>query len=246
MKFYAWAHGMTAGEAAQAADRFPGLGLVLYGSNLGAAEHLAVPPIAYVSSLQTAAAVAERADAGVRYKAAIILDELNGTGPSGKKITPAEYAAIFEPMRDLLNGRVRVFTMGLMPTRSWWRDALRARGFDDAYHRQLPDADGRAFNPNGVRLAELRRALRRYPERPWVLSPAPFRGWWDRLWSPISVPQWASISDRPDVTAVAFWCLKEVHLGGDRWQAEHGLIDRHGRTTIVGREIERALQERAP
>lgn len=240
MKLYAWAHAMTPGEAAQAADRFPGLGLVLYGSNLGAAEHLDVPPIAYISSISGAAAVAERAAAGVRFRAAIVLDERNGTGPSGKAMTPTAYAAVYRPMRELLTLRVPVHTMGLMPTRSWWRDALRARGFDDAYHRQLPDADGRAFNPNGVRLAEVRRALRTYDDRRWILSPAPFRGWWDRLWSPISVPRWARISERADVTAVAFWCLREIKHGA-RWQAEHGLIDRHDRLTVVGRAVQREL-----
>jgi len=43
------------------------------------------------------------------------------------------------------------------------------------------------------------------------------------------------------VTAVALWCLKEVKHG-DRWQVEHGLLDRHGKITRLGKRVLQALK----
>lgn len=239
-KLFAWTHGMHPTEVVEALEQFPGLGAVLYSRNLAAAPQLETEPIAYVTDVTTAHKVADLVYGHVNFKAAIILDELNGNGPSGKYITPEKYAEKFAPIYEVLRGMVPVHTMGLMPVRNWWRDALRCRAFDDEYHGQLPYANGRAFNPNGVRLRELNTVLKDY-RGPWVLSPAPFRGWWDRLWSPISVRQWRLISERDNVSGVAFWCLREVRLGEDKYQSEHGLLDRNGNMTTVGRAVLKQL-----
>ena len=236
---HAWACGLTAGEAVAIAARFPGLGLVLYPSNVAAAADLAVPPIAYVTTVTQAAAVAVLICAGVPFRAVIVNDERNGPGPSGSYLTPAEYGGAFAPIRTILRGRVPVHTMGLQPIGGWWRDTLRCRLFDDAYHARLPEADGRAFNPNKVRLREVHRVLRM--PGPWILSPAPFRTCWDRALEPVSVPEWAALARHPHVRAVALWCAREVHLGGPRYQREHGLVDRHGSITVVGRAVLNAL-----
>lgn len=243
MSLYAWAASVRADEAPALAARFPGLGLVLYPQNVSAVEHLAVPPIAYVGSLAHAETVRAWIEAGHSFRAVIVKDELNADGPSGRYLAPEAYAEAFVEIRSVLEDWVPVHTMGLQPVGGWWEELFRSRKFDDAYHAQLPIADGWAFNPNKVQLKEVGRVLREYPG-PWVLSPAPFRTWWDRLWEPVSVKQWARVSAQPNVSAVAMWCLREVHGGpwfGDRWQHEHGLIDRHGNVTNVGREVHRIL-----
>ena len=223
---------MTPGEVVDALDRFPGVGAVLYPSNYGAAASLPVKPIAFVGSVADAEIVASTASA---WLAAVVLDERNQTGPSGAYMSPDRYAVAFEAIsRPLVSAGVPVSTMGLAPRRTWLWDALRCRRFDDWYHARLPDADLRAFNPNGVRSREVERALRLAPA--WVLSPAPFRGWWDDLLSPVRVRAWARFERDPRVLAVALWCLREVKHGS-RWQVEHGLLDRFGRVTRVGRAV---------
>lgn len=238
MSLYAWAASVRADEAPALAARFPGLGLVLYPQNVAAVEHLTVPPIAYVGSLAQAETVRAWIEAGRTFRAVIVKDELNADGPSGRYLPPEKYAEQFAPIYDMLAGLVPVHTMGLQPRGGWLRELFRARRFDDAYHAQLPPADGRAWNPNKVRLGEVHRTLRM--DGPWVLSPAPFRTTWDRLNEPVKVSQWARLAKHPNVTAVALWCLREVHGGpyfGGRWQHEHGLLDRHGNVTRVGREV---------
>ena len=237
---FAWAHGVGTDEAPALAARFPGLGLVLYPTNYGAATDLAVPPIAYVTTIEHARVVRTLATTGTPFAAAIVDDERNADGPSGSYLTPAEYARRFAPIYDTLKGVVPVHTMGLAPVGSWWNHLTWDLRFDHAYHQQLPPAVGRAFNPNKVHGVRIREALDRHAG-PWILSPAPFRGWWERLRSTVTVRDWARLSAREDVTAVALWCLKEVQYSGGRWQSEHGLLDRHGQVTNVGREVLAAL-----
>jgi len=240
-RLYAWAHAISPDEAVDAAARFPGLGLVLYGTNYAAVMDLDVPPIAYVGSIAQAEGVAALARDGWGWHAAIVNDERNRTGPSGAYWTPEQYREVFAGIAPILQAEgIPVSTMGLAPKRTWWRDTLRCRGFDDWYHARLPNADLRAFNPNGVRRCELERALRK-GER-WILSPAPFRGWWDNLLSPIKVHGWARYARDPRVHAVALWCLRE-HKGAEgRWQVEHGLLDRHGKITRLGKRVLQALK----
>ena len=241
MSLYAWTNSETPDQLAAAESTFPGLGFVLKPKNYATVRYRLVPPIAYVNSLAHAEVVADWARAGFAWHAAIVNDERNAPGPSGSYMTPEEYRAQFEPIRDTLqNAGVKVSTMGLQPIGTWWHELLRARTFDHDYHRQLPDADLRAFNANKTRLAEVHRVLRL--PGPWVLSPAPFRTAWDRLWEPVSVQQWARVAEHPHVRAVALWCLTEVQEGGGRWQREHGLLDRHGNITNVGREVRSALE----
>lgn len=240
---YAWAHGVKAGELVPLLTPFPGLGVVLNGSNYAAAANLDIPPIAYVTTLDQARAVRSLMREGVAFRAALVNDERNGTGPSGSYMSPEEYAAKFTPIYETLRGYVPVSTMGLMPVGGFWRTLLWSWRFDDEYHAQLPPADLRAFNPNKVRRGELYRVLRTYPGQ-WILSPAPFRStWWERLWSPIDVATWGFISEREDVLAVAFWCLREVYGTAEkRMQYEHGLLDAKGQITNVGREVQAALR----
>ena len=240
MSVFAWAHGVTVPEAVALAARFPGLGLVLYPTNYGAATDLAVPPIMYATTVEHARVILALAESGVYIRAVLVDDERNADGPSGAYLTPTEYAKRFALIYDTLRGVVPVFTMGLQPLGNFWQEILRRRTFDDAYHAQLPPADGRAFNPNKVRLAEVHRVLRK--PGPWVLSPAPFRGWWDRANQPINVARWGSLSKHTNVTAVALWCLREAHDERFGWQPQHGLLDRHGNITNVGREVLAALR----
>jgi len=235
---HAWAHAMTPGEVVDALDRFPGVGAVLNRGNYDAAADLAVPPIAYVTSLASAEAVAR---ANARWLAIIVNDERNATGPSGAYMTPAEYATAFAPVRDVLRDVAPVHTMGLMSVATaWWHEILWARRFDDAYHERLPVADGRAFNPNKVRRAEIDRVLRM--PGPWILSPAPFRRWFDRVRQPVSVRRWVAFAGRENVRAVALWCVREFpKSAGGGWWDEHGLLDRDGRVTVVGRALLAAL-----
>ena len=236
MSLYAWAHAVGAGEAVSLAARFPGLGLVLNGVNYNAAPELTVPPIAYVGSVAHAERVAVLAREGVRWHAAIVNDERNQSGPSGAYMSPERYAASFNEVAPILQrAGVRVSTMGLSAVGGWWRTLWWDRRFDDAYHAVLPPADVRAFNPNRVRRREVERVLRM--PGPWVLSPAPFRGWFDRWRESVSVREWAAIAGHESVLAVALWCLKETQWGDGSWQAEHGLLDRHDRVTRVGRDV---------
>lgn len=237
-RLYAWAHAVTPAEAVAFAARFPGLGLVLNGGNHAAAPDLATPPIAYVGNEAQARAVA----AGGPWAAAIILDERNQTGPSGSYLAPWEYATAFEPIAAPLRAAgIPVHTMGLAPIfPTWWSRVAWAGAFDRTYHGNLPPADGRAWNPNKTRLAHITSVLDQHPG-PWILSPAPFRGWLERLMQPVSVRQWAALSTRQDVLGVAMWCLQETKWGDGTWQSEHGLLDRHGRMTTVGREVLTAL-----
>ena len=57
----------------------------------------------------------------------------------------------------------------------------------------------------------------------------------------MSVADWARFAEHPNVSAVALWCLREVREGGGRWQKEHGLLDKAGNLTNVGREVLKAL-----
>ena len=240
---FAWTNHETPDELFEAEETFPGLGFVLKGSNYHAVEDLSVPPIAYITALTQAKTVRSWIETGAKFTAVLVNDERNQTGPSGAYMEPADYAQHFQPVYDILHDLVPVHTMGLAPRRTWWWDMWRSRRFDDDYHAQLPDADGRAWNPNGVRRREVERSLRL--PGPWILSPAPFRGWWDRFWTPVNEREWGRISQRENVTGVALWCLREVWAGagyGDRWQSEHGLFDRHGNVTRVGRAVLAALE----
>ena len=235
MSLFAWAHGVTVQEAPALASRFPGLGLVLYPTNYGAAIDLTVPPIAYVTRESHAQVIRTLVTTGTPFRAVLVLDERNAAGASGHALTPDEYRARYEPIRAILDGVVPVFTMGLMPVGGFWPTLLWRRSFDDEYHARLPPADGRAFNPNKVALTEVHRVLRL--PGPWLLSPAPFRTWFDRLMQPVTVKQWANLSTRPNVAAVALWCLREAHDERFGWQPQHGLLDRRGNVTNVGQEL---------
>lgn len=237
-RLYAWAHAVTPAEAVAFAARFPGLGLVLNGGNYAAAPDLAAPPIAYVGNETQARKVA----AGGPWLAAIILDERNQTGPSGTYMTPWEYATAFEPIAAPLRAAgIPVHTMGLAPLfPTWWSRVAWAGVFDRTYHGNLPPADGRAWNPNKTRHAHITSVLDGNPG-PWILSPAPFRGWLERLMQPVSVKRWASLSTRQDVRAVALWTLREAKRSDGTPQSEHGLIDRDGFLTNVGLEVRAAL-----
>ena len=237
---FAWTNRETPHELIEAESVFPGLGFVLKGSNYRAVEHLSVPPIAYVTHVSQAEVVRDWIESGAEFTAVLVNDERNQTGPSGAYMTPEAYAQHFQPIHDLLRDLVPVHTMGLAPVGSWWNHLTWDLRFDHAYHQQLPPAAGRAFNPNKVHGVRIREALDRHAG-PWILSPAPFRGWWERLRSTVTVRDWARLSAREDVTAVALWCLKEVQYSGGRWQSEHGLLDRHGQVTNVGREVLAAL-----
>ena len=205
---------------------FPGLGLVLTPPNYAAATNLTTSPIAYVKTLQHARALQAIAASGTPFTAVIVDDERNGYGPSGPFLTPNEYAAAFTPIYEVLRGVAPVHTMGLQ--------SVRGR-FDSVYHAQLPLADGRAWNPNKTSRAEVERGLRLANH--WILSPAPFRGCWDRFWhQPVTVRDWVVIAGYSRVRAVALWCLREIHD-----QPQHGLVDRRGRVTNVGREVQQAL-----
>lgn len=219
MSLYAWAHKVSASEAVEFAKRF-GVGLVLYDTNLAAATE--VPSFAYVTTPQAARRAASLPLLGV-----LVDDERNGSGPSGHYLTPAEYRSHYAAIKAEL-GTIPAFTMGLQPKGGLLRQALRMRRFDDEYHRQLPPALGRAFNPNSVRLSEVRRVLDM--PGPWLLSPAPFRTWWERLWEPVNVRQWLALTGHPNVAAVALWQLRAT----DKW---HGLLDQQGRVTNVGRAV---------
>jgi hypothetical protein len=240
VRLYAWAHGLTLSETIEHARRFPGLGLVLNHRNVDAAFLGDLPaPIVYVNGPEAAAAVRVAVDEGAVVRAVIAMDERNADGPSGHYLEPVEYKRRYHAIRVALDGAAPLFTMGLQATGGWVRTFLWCRRFDDAYHAQLPEADGRAFNPNKVRFGEARRVLRL--PGPWILSPAPFRSAWDRFWEPVSVPAWARISTHANVTAVALWCLRETVWGDGTPQAEHGLLDREERVTTVGRDVLRAL-----
>jgi hypothetical protein len=129
--------------------------------------------------------------------------------------------------------------MGLSAVGNAWQNLWWDRRFDDAYHEQLPTAFLRAFNPNRVRRREVERVLRL--PGPWILSPAPFRGHWERWRESTSVREWAAISRRANVHAIALWCLKEVKWANGTWQSEHGLLDRHGALTRAGKEVLKTL-----
>jgi hypothetical protein len=245
MGLYAWTNRETPEELVELAGRFPGLGLVLKVYAYTAVRDLAVPPIAYVTGTRQAEMVRDLALEGHKWLAVIVNDEQNSrekNSHSGPYVEPEVYAERFMPIYEILHGIVPVHTMGLMSVATnWWDNFLWTRKFDQAYHDHLPPADGRAFNPNKVRKGELNRALSRN-QGPWILSPASFRGRWDRFMEPVSVAGWGNIAQRDNVMAVAIWCIKEVQEDNGRWQAEHGLLDRNNNLTNVGREVLRALR----
>lgn len=243
-RIYAWAHATPVDDVRRLAVRFRGLGMVLNAGNLDAAPDLRQPPIAYVKDPTTARRVRDLARAGVPFLAALVDDERNQDGPSGRRLTPQAYASRFGEIYQALGGAVPVHTMGLAAVGGWARTLAWCRRFDDAYHHALPDADGRAFNPNKVRRREVARALELDPG-PWIISPAPFRGRLEALLEPVSVRGWAELAAHPRVLAVAFWCLRE-HKANGRWQAEHGLVDPRGYATAVGYQVLEALADRPP
>ena len=239
MGMSAWAHAMTPTDVTSCLARFPGLGAVLYPQNYDAALSGPGPWIAYVGNESQAEAVANLANIGVKWDAAIILDERNNRdrdAPSAAYLAPSEYAARYRSITPpLTDAGVPVSTMGLAAVSTWWEALLWRRRFDDAYHRELPPADLRAFNPNKVRRAEIGRVLSGYSPTQWILSPAPFRGFWDRLREPMSVPDWVALSRDPRVHTLALWCLRDY---GD---PHFGLLDARGEPTNVGRALLQAL-----
>lgn len=235
MTLFAWAHQLDADAAIEAASAFPRLGLVLNGGNYSAVERLRGKAIAYVGNERQAQVAAMWGG----WAAAIYLDERNCIGddcPSGPRLEPEEYADTFLPVYDVLHrAGIKVHTMGLYPVGGTCRQLTWRLRFDDDYHRRLPKADGRAWNPNKTRLAEIENTLDTH-EGPWILSPAPFRNLVDRIREPVSVRTWAKIAERSDVLGVAFWCLQEIE-----GQPQHGLLDRGGNLTIVGKQVLEAL-----
>ena len=241
MSVFAWAHGVTVPEAVALAARFPGLGLVLYPTNYGAAPDLAVPPIAYLTLPHQAETLLEW-HAERPFLCAIVGDEPNHDDPrrGHRRITPERYREQFQPVYGILRGHLPVHTASLAPVGSWWQHLLRDLRFDWPYHRQLPDADGRSFAAVHVRLPYLLTLLAQ-DAGPWMLNAQPFRGAWDRFWEPMSVRTFAGIAQRESVRAVALWCLREVQQENGRWQSEHGLLDRDGQVTAVGRAVRSVL-----
>lgn len=240
-RIYAWAHAISAEDVRRIAARFRGLGMVLNAGNLDAAPDLERPPIAYVKDPAAARRVRDMARAGAPFLAVIVDDERNHTGPSGRQLTPPAYAARFGEIYQAVDGAAPVHTMGLAPIGGWARQATWCMRFDDTYHHALPDADGRGFNPNKVRRREFERALA-LDAGPWIISPAPFRGRLERFFEPLGVAAWAEVARHSRVRAVALWCLREHQQSGGRWQTEHGLLDRHGHATIVGKQVLDALK----
>ena len=186
MGMSAWAHAMTPTDVTSCLARFPGLGAVLYPQNYDAALSGPGPWIAYVGNESQAEAVANLANIGVKWDAAIILDERNNrdrAAPSGPYLAPSEYAARYRSITPpLTDAGVPVSTMGLAAVSTWWEALLWRRRFDDAYHRALPPADLRAFNPNRVRRARDRAGAQRVRANtvdsqpravPWVVRAAP-------------------------------------------------------------------------
>jgi hypothetical protein len=140
-----------------------------------------------------------------------------------------------------LEGHAPVATQGLAARGSWWRELLWAKRFDDAYHRELPEAQLRSFNPNKVSLGELGRVLRNYRAHDWILSPAPFNDPLNRLRQPVDTVQWLAVAERAEVFGVAFWSLVQATGPDGATYQTHGLLDRFGQLTATGTVVQRYL-----
>lgn len=207
--------------------RPPGLPLVMYRRHL---DHARDGDIMYAPD---AAAARDALATGVRWRAAICgRDEPNVTGPSGPRLTPAEYRASFEGAALLMReAGVPVSTAGLGTV----GEGLCRRGrHDDQY--VLPVADARSWNATGARK---RTIIETITNGKWILSPAPSLPWTARTYDWVientvgtSARDWLDISLHPNVIAVAFWCLAQLPN-----QRSMGLLLPDGRRTWLGRRL---------
>jgi len=251
VRLYAWAHAMSPAEIAEAASRFPGLGVVLYGSNYAAAPQLAVPPIAYIGNLSQAKEVAKLGNAGTNWAFAILSDERNITGLSGKREEPHEYMTRFEPARRVLaDAGIRTSSAGLGMLGS----PLIGR-YDHEYTRALAGwTDQAGVNLNPLQYRAAMRGIRQHDSK-FFVTLIPQRMSWrphntilsgfmqQYLACPPQRTQYARLLRDPQVAGVGVWCLREVVYRDGTSQAHHGLLDRSGRVTSVGRLIMACLTE---
>jgi len=210
---FAWAHALAAEEIPVLLKPFPGLGAVLNPSNYGAAFTPGGTYLAYLTSTENAKYLRSMEQAGASFAGFLVNDERNVSGPSGTYLPPTIYSeSLQEIMRSLPPG-VPVITMGLAALGGWWREFFWNRKYDDDYAQEMPITDLRAFNPNKVRMRELRRVLRK-PGPHWLLSPAPFNTWLSAYLQPIRMRAWLELSTDLRVWGVAFWSLVQVPYRG--------------------------------
>ena len=243
MNFYAWAHGMNPDETIRQAARIPRLGLILYPRNYDAAPDLAEQPIAYVNSVTQADAVAANP---ALWRFAILGDERNITGLSGKRETPDEYMRRLAPAeRVLRDADVETSAAGL--------GMVNGR-FDREYAHAVTFADHRGVNYAPTQYRAMRRGIDSMPDRAWFPTIIPVRAnwlpwryntvlaWlWQSVYQPSVARQIETLARAPNVLGVGIWCLREVGLGDGTPQSWHGLIDARDRLTWQGRLVKRLL-----
>ena len=237
---------MSAGEAVEFADRFPGLGLVLNASNYAAARDLRVRPVAYVNSSAHAAAVARDPTA---WAFAVLGDERNITGLSGAREEPEEYMARMEPARAILEAAgVRTSSAGL-----GMLGGIFGR-FDHAYAAALRGWTNQAgVNLSPMQYRAAARGIRQH-EGAFFVTLLPQRAAWKPentilagiLHRYLVIPslgrQFRALARDPRVAGVGVWCLREVRNRDGSYQAHHGLLDRRNRVTWQGELLRRVLR----
>lgn len=233
----AWAHAMTDDQIRSYLDQIPGLGAVLYPQNYRlAAEY---PAIGYVPSSEQAVVAREYPFRGFicGRDEPNVLDKYSG--PSGKYLTPSHSGLQFKVVNAALEDHPGWRVPGaLSPVYSFWRYIFAATTFDDTYHRER-GVFPVAWTPTKVRKREIARVREEYGGHQ-LIAPAPYIGW-NRFIIPS--PEWhiAFALDHP-YTHTAFWSLQS----GKGQEGKHGLFDRSGEITRVGRSVRDALAKSGP
>jgi len=243
VRVYAWADGCSAPEVLTMLQRFSGkLGAVLYRRSFAAAYEPG-SFIAFCGGIDDVKSVVALVQNGAKFRAVILMDELNLTS------TFSSYAAEAIAAKKLLDGVGIPFwgmsTHGMLapstpPDYTWLRE--------EASQLRVPVL---CWNASGTRSSILGGiGTIKMPRFLWFLSPHPWRftlwppfdsGWmnWllDHLHGRTAYWYASKVARLPNVAGVGLWCLRSYGHG------HFGLFTKGGKLTGIGRGVKRALDE---
>jgi len=233
---YAWGWSVTPDELDDLRDQIQGLRIIHYPKSY----HLARPGDACYTPTEEAARKAVATP--VSWSHAILADERNLDGPSGRYETPGSY--------NLRLRRANAILQAAGVTTSAKALAMVDGRFDHEYMEGIAIGAERGVNTHLLAARAALRGMERYPRRAFTVTLIPWRFWWTFLigwiYQQLLHPFDRSLDHarrHPQVRAVGIWCLKEGRMGNGRWQRWHGLFDRDGRMTWQGRVVRDALSK---
>lgn len=252
-KLYAWGWKASKDTINEYRDKIsPELGIIHYPGTYSAARP---GDIAYVSNASHAQSVVSMKDIFVH---AILADERNIDGPSGKYETPEEYNDRLREAYEILEAAgISNSAKGLAMVPENKTSIVGFLGFginyfDDEYLDRITIGRHRGVNSHTIHYNRMIDGLERHAEHKFFITMIPWRWRWDftvgylrQVFTRPSVKnQLRELFENEQVIGVGVWGLHEGKMSNGQWQSFHGLLDRNTRLTWQGRMIKELLEEK--